>query len=194
MDELTARPYLERMKTAVFALLLVLPASAGLAAPAPRPDPVFISPSGEPIHPTAAAPDAFEAWFDRLDARREGRIDRAEFRADAEQFFHKVDANGDGVIDGFEIAAYEKSVAADLDIAGQGFARGSSENTISLLSDPEPVSSADLQLNAHIRLIEWLTMADRRFDLLDAKHQGYLTREALGALLPKWFRERERKR
>jgi hypothetical protein len=181
------------MKAALLALLLILPASAGLAAPKPRPDPVFITPSGESIHPTAAAPDAFVAWFDRLDARHEGRIDRAEFRADAEQFFHKLDLNGDGVIDGFEIAAYEKSVAADLDIAGQGFASGGSENTISLLSDPEPVSSADLSLNAHITLAEWLAVADHRFDLLDAKHQGYLTHETLDRLLPKWFRERERK-
>jgi hypothetical protein len=178
----------------LLALLLILPPSAGLAAPKPRPDPVFITPAGEPIHPTAAAPDAFANWFGRLDARHEGRIDRAQFRADAEQFFHKLDLNNDGVIDGFEIAAYEKSVAADLDIAGQGFAYGSSENTISLLSDPEPVSSADLALNAHITLAEWLTVADRRFDLLDAKHQGYLTRERLEAQLPKWFREQERKR
>ena len=55
------------------------------------------------------------------------------------------------MIDGFEIAAYEKSVAADVDIAGQGFARGGSADVVSLLSDPEPVSSADLRLNAHIR-------------------------------------------
>lgn len=194
MDELTAPLYSGRMKVALFALLLTLPAQAGLAAPPPRSDPVFITPSGEAIHPSTQTPDAFAVWFDRLDTRREGRIDRAEFRADAEQFFHRIDLNGDGVIDGFEIAAYEKSVAADLDIAGQGFATGTSENTISLLSDPEPVSSADLQLNAHITLAEWLTVADRRFDLLDAKHHGYLTREALDDMLPKWFRERERKR
>lgn len=194
MDELTAPLYSGRMKVALFALLLTLPAQAGLAAPPPRPDPVFITPSGEAIHPSTQTPNAFAVWFDRLDTRREGRIDRAEFRADAEQFFHRIDLNGDGVIDGFEIAAYEKSVAADLDIAGQGFATGTSENTISLLSDPEPVSSADLQLNAHITLAEWLTVADRRFDLLDAKHHGYLTREALDDMLPKWFRERERKR
>jgi hypothetical protein len=195
LDELTAPLYPGPMKAAALALILVAAPLAGLAAPKPpRPDPIFITPSGETIHPTTAAPDAFATWFDRLDQRHEGHIDRAEFRADAEQFFHKLDVNGDGAIDGFEIAAYEKSVAADLDIAGQGFAFGSSENTISLLSDPEPVSSADLNLNAHITLAEWLNVADRRFDMLDAKHQGFLTRESLDKLLPKWFRERERKR
>jgi Ca2+-binding EF-hand superfamily protein len=180
------------MKASALALfVLALPLAAGAARPA-APDPVFISPSGEPVRPTPQAPDAFEAWFARLDARHDGKVDRTEFRADAEQFFKRLDVNGDGVIDGFEIAAYEKTVAPELDIAGQGFARGGSENVISLLSDPEPVSSADLQLNAHITLDEWLTVADRRFDLLDVKHQGYLTRDGLRALLPKSARERKR--
>ena len=172
------------MAPALICLLIALPL-AGLAAPASAPDPVFIAPSGEPIRPTPRAPDAFETWFARVDANHDGRIDRAEFRADAEQFFKRLDANGDGVIDGFEIAAYEKSVAPELDIAGQGFARGGSADVVSLLSDPEPVSSADLQLNSHISLAEWLAVADSRFDLLDGKHQGYLTREGLRGLLPK---------
>ncbi|HEY7900679.1 MAG TPA: hypothetical protein VIC25_05790 [Caulobacteraceae bacterium] len=149
------------------------------------PPPAFVSPSGEPFRPTAQAPDGFAAWFARVDARHDGRIDRSEFRADAAAFFKRLDGNGDGVVDGFEIAAYEKSVAAELDIAGQGFARGGSEDVVSLLSDPEPVSSADLKLDSHITLAEWLAVADQRFDLLDVKHQGYLTEESLRSLLPK---------
>jgi len=192
MADMIARLYLEPMKAPALALFMLALPLAGEAAPPPAPNPVFISPSGEPVRPTPQAPDAFEAWFARLDARHDGKVDRAEFRADAEQFFKRLDASGDGVIDGFEIAAYEKTVAPELDIAGQGFARGGSTNVISLLSDPEPVSSADLQLNAHITLEEWLTVADRRFDLLDVKHQGYLTRDGLLALLPKSAKERKR--
>lgn len=180
-------------------ILLLLPLAAAplavpmvaIGAPPPRPPPVFVSPFGELFHPTLQSPDAFDAWFARVDANHDGRIDRAEFRADAEQYFKHLDASGDGVIDGFEIAAYEKSVAADVDIAGQGFARGGSADVVSLLSDPEPVSSADLKLNAHISLAEWLGVADQRFDMLDDKHQGYLTREGLRALLPKTARERK---
>ena len=44
-----------------------------------------------------------------------------------------------------------------------------------LLNEPEPVSAADLNLDSRITLAEFLLMADRRFDLLDTKHQGYLT-------------------
>jgi hypothetical protein len=192
MANMARRLYLEVMKAPALVLLLVALPLAGWAPPRPALDPVFITPSGEPIRPTPQASDAFAAWFARVDARHDDKIDRAEFRADAAQFFKRLDTNGDGVIDGFEIAAYEKTVAPELDIAGQGFARGGSEDAISLLSDPEPVSSADLQLNAHITLEEWLTVADRRFDLLDVKHEGYLTREGLRALLPKSAKERKR--
>ena len=176
-------------------LLLSAPMVApidGWCAQPPKPPPVFVSPFGELFHPSAQTPDAFETWFARVDTHSDGKIDRTEFRADAQQYFKRLDANGDGVIDGFEIAAYEKSVATDLDIGGQGFARGGSADVVSLLSDPEPVSSADLKLNAHIDLAEWLAVADQRFDMLDAKHGGFLTRESLLAMLPKWVRELKR--
>ena len=166
--------------------LLILPFAA-MGQPGAAPARVFISPSGEPFRPTAAAPDGFEAWFARVNANHDGRIDRAEFRADADQFFKQLDTNGDGVIDGFEIAAYERTVAPELDISGQGFAKGGSSTVgvATLLSEPEPVSGADVNLNSHITLAEWLAAADRRFDLLDTKHQGYLGHDALKALLPK---------
>ncbi len=129
------------MKLPVLLLVLVvLPlAASGQGAVSP----VFISPSGEPFRPDAAAPDGFEAWFARVDANHDGRIDRAEFRADAARFFKQLDTNGDGVIDGFEVAAYERTVAPELDISGQGFARGGSSKVggASLLSEPEPESS-----------------------------------------------------
>lgn len=175
------------MKSPLLLLALLAMPGALAAQPVAAPTPAFISPFGEPFRPAAASPDGFEAWFARVDANHDGRIDQTEFRADAEQFFRRLDTNGDGVIDGFEIAAYEKGVAAELDINGQGFARGGSSKggTVSLLSDPEPVSSADTDLNSHITLSEWLAVADHRFDLLDVKHLGYLTHDGLKALLPK---------
>lgn len=148
---------------------------------------VFISPSGEPFRPSAGAPDGFEFWFARVDADHDGRIERAEFRADAARFFKQLDTNGDGVIDGFEVTAYERTVASELDISGQGFARGGSSKVgvETLLSDPEPVSGADVNLDSRITLAEWLAAADRRFDLLDKRHLGYLAHDELKALLPK---------
>ncbi len=45
----------------------------------------------------------------------------------------------------------------------------------SLVPDPEPVASADAALDGKITLAEFLAAVDRRFDLLDVKHLGYLT-------------------
>ncbi|HEY1448938.1 MAG TPA: hypothetical protein VGF33_10405 [Caulobacteraceae bacterium] len=182
------------MKLPVLVLLLIALAAPHAAPAAPVADTrVFISPSGEPFRPDASAPDGYEAWFARVDANHDGRIDRTELRADATQFFKRLDTDGDGVIDGFEVAAYEKTVAPELDISGQGFARGGSSTVevTSLLSDPEPVSGADVNLDSRITLAEWLAAADRRFDLLDTRHLGYLTHDALKALLPKPGKKRK---
>jgi hypothetical protein len=174
---------------------LLLPALAGggraWSAEAPPRPKVFISPFGEPFRPGAQAADPFDAWFSRVDANHDGRIDRAEFRADAEAFFRKLDTNGDGVIDGFEITAYEETIAPELAAPAEAHAVSTSrEGPAMLITDPEPVSSADLRLDSKITLAEWLAVADHRFDLLDAKRQGFLDRASLIALLPKGAKPR----
>jgi Ca2+-binding EF-hand superfamily protein len=165
-------------------MLLVLAAAPLTTGAQTRPAPVFVSPSGEPFHPGPDASDPFEAWFAKADANHDGRLDRAEFRADAAGFFKRLDTDGDGVIDGFEVAAYEKSVAPELNIDGQGFS-GRGGAAVALLAEPEPVSGADTNLDSRISMAEWVAAADRRFDLLDVKHQGFLDREGLRARLPK---------
>lgn len=154
------------------------------AAKAPAPAGVFVSPSGEPFRPTAAAPDPFATWFARVDANHDRRIDRAEFEADARAFFKTLDANGDGVIDGFEVTAYETKVAPEL------AARAEGHGPDTLLDDPEPVSGADLDLTSRITQAGWLRITERRFDLLDKKRQGFLDHGALLTLLPKPRRPR----
>jgi hypothetical protein len=142
---------------------------------------VFISPSGEPFRPGPGIPDPFEAWFSRVDANHDGRIDRAEFRADAMAFFKRLDANGDGVVDGFEITDYETTIAPEVVDHALGAGRG----PLTLLNEPEPVSGADLDLNSRVSAQEWLDVADRRFDLLDRKKQSFLDHDGLRALLAK---------
>lgn len=48
-----------------------------------------------------------------------------------------------------------------------------------LLPDPEPVRSADSNLDYRITLKEWMAAADRRFDLLDTAHNGRVARAGL---------------
>jgi len=43
-----------------------------------------------------------------------------------------------------------------------------------LLNEPEPVAASDAEFNGHITLKEFDAAAERRFAILDTKHQGYL--------------------
>ena len=132
----------------LFACALAAVAVAAFAQPAPprRPVPaappgapplhgVFLSPSGEPFRPTAAAPDPLKTWFEQADVKHLGYLDREAFRADAVRFFKKLDENGDGVIDGFEVADYEHKLVPELAdeaegrIPGLGRDRGSGSGT-----------------------------------------------------------------
>ncbi len=177
---------------------------------------LFISPSGQPFHAAAGAPYPVAAWFAAADADHDGRLTRAEFRADAAAFFRQLDANHDGLITGVEVQAYEQAIAPEIlpritDLhAGEGMDQeldlGDSRNAerprpvghghrmaeaqparpanivgtqgagvYSLLNEPEPVAAADTAFDGRITLAEFLATADRRFDRLDASHQGYLT-------------------
>jgi hypothetical protein len=194
--------------------LCVAAQSAGqpvAGAPDIMPGPsLFISPSGQPFRAAAGQPYPVAAWFAQVDKRGDGRIDRAEFRADSEAFFHVLDANHDGVIDPFEMQAYENEVVPEIlgafRVPGEGAAGaiqydrqpGEAEHRglfgrrkpqpdagassvadgaapFELIPDPEPLAAADLAMDGHITLAEFLKVADRRFDRLDKKGLGYLT-------------------
>ncbi|MFT3976378.1 MAG: EF-hand domain-containing protein [Sphingomonas bacterium] len=111
---------------AVIASALLLGACATDRPPPPRhhgaprgdgePHYLFISPMGEPFR--MAQPE--KAWFAGADANHDGRIDRAEFRADALRFFHVLDRNNDGEIDPDEIDVYETRIAPEIRVRDTG--------------------------------------------------------------------------
>ena len=164
---------------------------------------LFISPSGQPFRSAPGEPYPVVRWFAQVDKKGDGHIDRAEFRADAEAFFKQLDLNHDGVIDGFELSYYEHTVvpeilgayrggaaseaSADSGVGGHGeHERGPGRRqpdvlglqgavAFELFSKPEPVAAADLNVDGHITLAEFLVSADRDFDTLDKAGRGYLT-------------------
>jgi len=75
---------------------------------------VFISPAGKPFRAPPEAPYAVADWFREADRNGDGKIDHAEFLADAEAFFKVLDANGDGVLGAYEIALYEHRIAPEI--------------------------------------------------------------------------------
>lgn len=75
---------------------------------------VFISPCGKPFRAPMSAPYPVVDWFKQADTNGDGKLDHAEFMADAEAFFKVLDLNGDGVLDGYEIQVYEHRVAPEI--------------------------------------------------------------------------------
>ncbi|HTX50058.1 MAG TPA: hypothetical protein VME40_11795 [Caulobacteraceae bacterium] len=102
--------------------LLVLPAVAAdpstLLAQArfnggPPPN-LFISPCGQPFRAKRGAAYPVVDWFHQADKNGDGKIDRAEFNADAEASFHTLDQNHDGVLSPYEVNYYELRICPEV--------------------------------------------------------------------------------
>jgi hypothetical protein len=188
---------------------------------------VFISPCGQPFRAPKGAPYPISSWFRQADANSDGKLDHAEFVADAAAFFKILDRNGDGIIGAQELAYYERRICPE--ILGLSYALGAagpgrfgpaapesgrlwlaqfrpdgldevpSRNVdtnieplgkprtdaldlaklgaapFSLFDEPEPVATADLDLNGKITRANFLRLADMHFSTLDQTGIGYLT-------------------
>ncbi|MGZ8363850.1 MAG: hypothetical protein ACXW3D_08030, partial [Caulobacteraceae bacterium] len=141
-----------------------------------------ISPMGEPFRAGLAETYPVEAWLTRIDGDGDGAVSREEFIIDARAFFTRLDTSGDGVIDGFEDSGYETKVAPEVSTAGlaaggdPGRKRKRSAPTgaarFGLLPEPQPVRSADTNLDFKVSAAEWDAAAMVRFSRLDADHNG----------------------
>jgi hypothetical protein len=75
---------------------------------------VFISPMGQPFRAKMGAPYPVADWFKAADKDGDGKLDHAEFMADAVAFFELLDVNHDGVLSSYEVALYEHNVAPEI--------------------------------------------------------------------------------
>ncbi|OJU22724.1 MAG: hypothetical protein BGN95_03925 [Sphingomonas sp. 66-10] len=167
-----------------------------------QPHYLFFSPMGEPFR--VEHPD--KAWFAGADTNHDGRLDRAEFRADALRFFHVLDRNNDGEIDpdasgghgggrgGGRGGGGHRGGGGGFGGGGPG-GRGGSESASrptssqaqgaaswSYIGLPEPVTAADTNLNRGVDTSEFLAAADQRFMLLDRNGDGVITPGELPAV------------
>jgi Ca2+-binding EF-hand superfamily protein len=207
------------MRKLVLAAILVL--SGAPAGAQEVQNNLFISPAGEPFLAPINKPYPIVNWFNQADANHDGKLDAAEFRADAERFFAVLDRNKDGVLDAREISIYEHYYVPEI-LPQQGADAGgllirvmmqfgggaggpggiqpidpgggapdeppsqrqrldSQQGAVpySLFASPEPVLSADRNLDSKVSLKEFQAQSDRRFAALDTKMRGYLTLDDL---------------
>jgi hypothetical protein len=154
--------------------------------------PLFISPMGEPFRPKADNSDPEQAWFAAADTNHDGKLTLAEMSADAARFFARLDTNHDGELLPEEVAAYEEKVApevrlyqprGDRDVRRDRPADGKRRKDrptgavnyggaigagrFAFFNIPNPVASADADINRAVDRAEFLAAAAERFRLLD---------------------------
>jgi len=75
---------------------------------------VFISPAGKPFRAPKGAPYPVVNWFKEADKNGDGKLDHAEFIADAAAFFKELDLNNSGLLDPYDVAVYERRTAPEI--------------------------------------------------------------------------------
>lgn len=159
----------------------------------------FVSPMGEPVRSHDALSGA-EHWFEAADKNHDGRLTLAEFREDAARFFATLDVDHNGEIGPDEIERYESEVAPEIRVVSTygdaSLAKTDNDGNVTdppyptrlgagrfgYLDMPEPVVSADSNLDRAISRQEFGQAADRRFALLDINGDGAITRDELPKL------------
>lgn len=146
----------------------------------------FLSPMGEPFHVPGG--DGLTAWFQQADRNHDGYLTADELRQDAQRFFLTLDTNHDGEIDPDELDHYETVIAPEVRIgSGWGGGDGNDDDEsagggrLGVLNIPEPVATADTNLDRGVSAQEFQVAAGKRFQLLDTNGDGRLTLAELQA-------------
>ena len=159
----------------------------------------FVSPMGEPFRSQDKLSGA-EHWFVQTDADGNGRITLEEFQVEAARFFAVLDTDHDGTIGPDELTHYETVVAPEVRV-GSTYGDYSKAKTDSdgklveppyptrlgagrygYLAAPEPVASADSNLDRGVTKAEFAQAAHVRFKALDLNGDGTITRGELPKL------------
>lgn len=155
---------------------------------------LFISPMGEPFRPKGDDDDPVRRWFDQADRDHDGKLGIGEMMLDADRFFARLDKDGNGELLPDEVNAYEQEDAPEIRLyqrradpdarpAGREEERAKASRPkrgrpgpldgvigagrYSFLNIPNPVASADDDINRAVSLKEFRAAAAQRFRDLD---------------------------
>jgi hypothetical protein len=167
----------------------------------PRFAKTYIAPLGQPFR-TDGRTDPMGVWFAQADTDHDGRLTIAEMQADGDRFFETLDKDHSGEIDPQEMSDYENFMAPEIKLyqpdqdrrahnrkerkALKSAARERADYDVpygagqwASLNIPEPVNSADFDINRGVSKAELEQAAVKRFPLLDVSRHGYLTYDTL---------------
>ncbi len=182
------------MKSIVFAgVALLAGAMPLLAAPVPAPPPAA-APQAMPDVTFAMVKAQADTWWDKMDANHDGRIDAADRDARLLQRFDKWDTNHDGMISKDEFLAFvharqakwREHRAGGHDGPPPGPAGwdhqgpGRREDRVVAMAIIMP-ALRQAHKDGVITRAAFDAAVKARFDMLDANHDGMVTREELRA-------------
>ncbi|MBI3516117.1 MAG: hypothetical protein HY060_18960 [Proteobacteria bacterium] len=191
-----------RLRWAGLGLVALLAACGGGREAARLPPGPPVSPLGEPLisaTPGTACDVALAQWFDRVDGNRDGMLDMAEFSAAAARWFALMDANGDGSVTPDELTTLRLKLVppppppkrgSEEELAerrrerqGRGWFDGPARRGPN--EQPDPVMSADVNLDNRVTLDEFQAQAARTFAALDRNRDGRLSKDEVAASCPR---------
>lgn len=132
--------------------------------------------------------DAQSAWLKRVDTDQDGTIDQAELSAEAKRQFALMDLNHDGFITSDELAIYRgQNDAQDLHDENTKKDPQDRRSVYHIAahphgSQPDPVLSADSNLDFKVTLNEFLALQIENLQLYDKDHDHTLDAHELNQL------------
>ena len=162
---------------------------------------LFLSPMGEPFRPRGDIDDPARRWFDQADANHDDRLTIGEIMLDADRFFATIDKDHSGELLPGEVYAYEQDVAPEIRLYQRRAERdpgdkgkpddedrprpkkrkgGAPDGVIgagrfAFLNIPNPVASADDDINRAVSQKEFRAAAAERFRDLDTTQSKALS-------------------
>jgi len=178
-----------RATTLALAVVALLAACGGSSKDEPPPlPPTQVSPNGEPLvsgGPHTACDIALGQWFDAADTNHDGGLDPTEFKADARRWFDEMDLNHDGTVTPDELTTLRLKLMP-YEPPPRETRKRESSNMMSWFSDrprrnvndrPDPVMSADVNLDNRVSWAEFDAQAARTFVALDANRDGRVSKD-----------------
>ena len=163
---------------------------------------LFVAPNGRPFRGEPGKPYPSATWFAGADADHDGKLTKAEYKAEFIAYFDTLDSDHNGEITPPELDAYENDILPETKMTGGGFAgyaysqsgggggdssdgpkapplRPSGASFFNFFGSHQPLLAMDTNFNRGINRNEFAAGADRTWKLLDPGGKPWITMDDL---------------